>query len=118
MLIKKTVTALAVFILCFPILAFASNAAHSGLSSVKEPYVKVSAHPAFGLAPLTVSFDASNFLYHYGNKLSFSWDFNDGGKAREVSTTHTFHARGTYLVALTVTTPFGQKNSWLVIIVN
>jgi PKD repeat protein len=115
---KKTVLCLAVFLVSFQIFAFAGDVKHAGKTISSEPAVKITAEPAFGPAPLTVSFDASSFLYHFGEELSFSWDFNDGGTSAEVSTKHTFNSRGTYAVELKVATPFGEKNSWVVIIVN
>jgi PKD repeat protein len=118
MINRKTIFTLAVILFTFQIFAFAGDIKHAGKTVINNTSAKITAEPAFGPAPLTVSFDASSFLYHFGEKLSFSWDFNDGGKSEEVSTKHTFNSAGTYTVALKVATPFGEKNSWVVIIVN
>lgn len=117
-MIKKSIfLSLAVFIICLLTITPAENAEINAQAAV-EAQVGITATPSFGSAPLTVSFDASEFLYHYGDKLSFSWDFNDGGKSDGVTTTHTFSTRGTYTVALSVTTPFGPQDAWVVIVVN
>ena len=115
---RKIILALAVLIFSFHVFAFAGDVTHKGKTVKNEPVIKIIAEPAFGPAPLKVAFDAGSFLYHYGEKLSFSWDFNDGGKATGATTTHTFNSRGTYSVALTVNTPFGTKSSWVFIIVH
>jgi PKD repeat protein len=116
MKIVKILLALGTILLCLQIFAYATE--QTSHSEATEPVVKIVATPNFGTAPLTVSFDASNFLYHYGNKLSFSWDFNDGSTASGVTTTHTFNRIGTYTVTLEVTTPFGPKTAWVIIIVS
>ena len=115
---KKAIFVLAFFLFSFQVIAFAGDVGPADKNSTDGPAVKITAKPSFGSAPLTVSFDASSFLYHYGEKLSFAWDFNDGSKSTGASTTHTFNSTGTYAVALTVDTPFGLKSSWVVIIVN
>lgn len=114
----KTIIALAVLMLSLYMSACAGDVKETDKPAGGEPVVKITAEPPFGTAPLKVAFDASDFLYHYGEKLSFSWDFNDGGKSTGATTSHTFNLRGTYSVALTVDTPFGEKNSWIFIIVN
>ncbi len=118
MFTKKIIFVLTLFLFSFQVITFAGDVVPAGKNSASEPDVNITAKPAFGPAPLTVSFDASSFLYHYGEKLSFSWDFNDGGRSTGASTVHTFNSTGTYAVALTVDTPFGLKSSWVVIIVN
>ncbi len=115
---KKVILVLTLFLLSFQVITFAGDVGPAGKNSTDGPDVNITVKPAFGPAPLTVSFDASSFLYHYGEKLSFSWNFNDGSKSSGASTTHTFNSTGTYAVALTVDTPFGLKSSWVVIIVN
>lgn len=114
----KTIVALVVLMLSLQMLSCAGNVKGTDKSAGAEPVVNITADHSFGTAPLKVAFDASDFLYHYGEKLSFSWDFNDGGKATGATTSHTFNAMGTYAVALTVDTPFGEKNSWIFIIAN
>ncbi len=117
-MIKRTIiVSLTVVLFCFLSNAPASSVEKS-TSTSESPLVKVIASSTFGPAPLTVSFDASDFLYHYGKSLSFSWDFNDGNISNGVTTSHTYNSRGTYTVGLTVATPFGPQNAWIVVVVN
>ncbi len=115
MMRKSIILSLAVFIFSLPAVTPAGNA---DITSQAEVEAEVTAAPSFGFAPLTVSFDAREFLYHYGEKLSFAWDFSDGVTSGGVTTTHTFSARGTYMVSLSVLTPFGPRDAWVVIVVN
>ncbi len=55
-----------------------------------------------GLAPLEVSFDASNSSDPKGNPLTYNWDFGDGNIANGQKVTHTFDTIGEYTVTLTV----------------
>ena len=114
---KKTILLLTVFLLSFTVISFAGNTRPADKTDAAGPAVKITAEPAFGSAPLAVSFDASSFLYHYGEKLSFTWNFNDGVQSAGSSTNHTFSTAGTYAVELKVDTPFGEKYSWVFIIV-
>ena len=77
----------------------------------------VSATPASGNAPLTVSFDASGST---GTELSYTWDFdldddNDGQPdpltvdATGVTASHTFDTAGSYTVTLTATDVAGRQ---------
>ncbi len=117
MIKKSVILSLTVFLFGIITIAPAENT-ETKIPVALEALAEVSATPSFGSAPLTVSFDASEFLYHYGDKLSFSWDFNDGAKSDGVTASHTFSSRGTYAVALSVATPFGSKDAWVVIVVN
>jgi len=116
MIKKSIILSLVALIVCFISIVPAGHTVNNVSLSGESP-AKVIVSASFGQAPLDVSFDASAFLYHFGNKLSFSWDFNDGSMSDGVTTTHTFMSTGTYTVALTVTTPFGPKDAWVVIIV-
>ncbi len=107
-----------VSLLCFLSSVPASSVEKVNIPVADTPIVKVLASSTFGPAPLTVSFDASDFLYHYGENLSFLWDFNDGRISDGVTTFHTYKSKGTYTVGLTVTTPFGPQNDWVVVVVN
>ena len=55
-----------------------------------------------GVAPLTVSFDASTSSDPDGSIVSYSWSFDDGGTATGVRVTHTFAGPGMFEVELTV----------------
>ncbi len=113
---RNTILVLILLTFSFLPFAFAGDAGETGGYPVNESAIKIKAMPSFGAAPLTVSFDASDFLYHYGENLSFSWDFGDGRGESGGSVSHTFEAVGTYVVAVKVKTPFGFKNAWVVVI--
>ena len=117
-MIKRSIVLSLVVAFCFLSSASASNVEESLTPDSDTLLAKIIASPMFGSAPLTVDFDAGEFLYHYGKDLSFSWDFNDGAISDGVNTSHTFNSKGTYTVGLTVTTPFGQECAWVVVIVN
>jgi PKD repeat protein len=118
-MMKRTILFfLTALIFCFLTYTFASSSEHASETEAPKPVATIDAAPFFGKAPLTVSFDASNFLYHFGKELSFLWDFDDGSRSTGVSNKHVFNSCGTYIVALTVNTPFGSKDAWVIIIVN
>ena len=77
------------------------------------------ATPAFGNAPLTVSFDAGKYLEQSGGKFSLLWNFDDGSISTETSPKHKFNVMGTYMVSLTVIRPDGIRDAyWTTVIVN
>lgn len=67
----------------------------------------VSAHftasPQNGVAPLSVSFDASGSQNYGSGTLNFDWDFGDGNTGIGEIITHSYQNPGTYLATLTVT---------------
>ena len=113
---RNTILVLILLTFTFLPFAFAGNAGHATAASANEPEITIKADPCFGAAPLTVSFDANDFQYHYGEKLSFEWDFGNGKSDYGGKVSHTFEAVGTYVVAVKVKTPFGSKNAWAVVI--
>ena len=113
---RNTILVLILLTFTFLPFAFAGDAEHVEETPVNELDIRIKADPCFGTAPMTVSFDATDFLYHYGENLAFSWDFSDGRGDSGVSVSHTFEAAGTYVVAVKVETPFGFKNAWAVVI--
>jgi PKD repeat protein len=117
MIKKKTAFITAVLILCSQFYA----------CTVKEPagkdrtdtWEEIAARPAFGKAPLTVSFDAGTSLNQYSGEPSLLWDFDDRSISTEVSPEHTFNVMGTYMVSLTVIRPDGLRDAfWTTVIVN
>jgi PKD repeat protein len=117
---KRSIILFLVILTCYVTSSYAAGDTQQNDTPVTVvSLAKIIASPTFGTAPMTVSFDASEFLYHYGGKLSFSWDFNDGSMSDEgPATKHTFKYKGTYPVALIVSTPFGPRNDWVIIVVN
>ena len=66
------------------------------------PSATFTATPVSGVAPLTVSFDASDSSDSDGTITSYSWDFGDGETAIGVTTNHTYTSGGSYTAQLTV----------------
>ena len=66
------------------------------------PNASFTATPESGIAPLTVSFDASNSSDPNGNDLTYSWDFGNGEISNNVTADVVYSLPGTYLVSLTV----------------
>lgn len=115
---RNTILVLILLTFAFLPFAFAGDAGHAEETSVNELDIRIKTDPSFGAAPLTVSFDANDFQYHYGENLSFKWDFGDGSVDEGSKVSHTFEAVGTYVVAVKINTPFGFKNAWAVVITN
>jgi PKD repeat protein len=82
----------------------------SGTANV-PPNAVMSANPASGTAPLTVTFNASGSSDPDGSISSYSWSFGDGGTATGLSASHTYSAAGTYSARLTVTDNRGATGS-------
>ncbi len=83
------------------------------------PVAQAQATPVSGVAPLTVSFDASGSYDPDGTIASYSWDFGDGGGGSGVTVSHTYISAGTYDATLTVTDNKGATNEyWLTISVS
>ncbi len=68
----------------------------------RAPSAAIGASPAYGAAPLTVSFSAAGSSDPDGDALAYDWNFGDGSAhASGVSTSHQY-AAGTYTARLTV----------------
>lgn len=77
-----------------------------------RPTVSISAAPAFGIAPLTVAFEASSATDPDGTVASFHWDFGDGSpNATGSVANHVFQDHGTFIVRLTATDDGGATGS-------
>ncbi len=80
---------------------------------------EIAATPAFGKAPLTVSFDAGKYLEQYIGEFSLLWNFDDGSISTETLPKHKFNVMGTYMVSLTVIRPDSIRDAyWTIVIVN
>ena len=57
--------------------------------------------PTSGSAPLTVSFAASSTATGCSSNVTYEWDFGDGTKSSDQTTSHTYSQAGTYNYTLT-----------------
>ena len=73
-----------------------------------NPIAQFSALPPFGVAPLNVSFDASQ-SFDNGTIESYEWNFDDGTAGSGEQVAHTFQSPGTYVVQLTLTDNEGKS---------
>lgn len=67
------------------------------------PTAAISATPASGTVPLTVSFSGAGSSDPDGSIAGWSWTFGDGTSATGVSTSHVYGTAGTYIAQLQVT---------------
>ncbi len=79
------------------------------LDSNIAPVADFTATPTTGIAPVTVSFDASASTDENGDDLTYSWDFGDETTATGVTADHLYATVGEYIVELTVSD--GSKTS-------
>jgi PKD repeat protein len=80
----------------------------------QPPTAVITASPASGPVPLTVSFDGSGSSDPEGKPLSYSWDLNgDGtfGDAAGATASHTYTAAGVYHPSLRVTDDQGATDT-------
>ena len=77
----------------------------------QSPTASFTANPTSGIAPLEVSFNASNSSDSDGTIISYSWDFKDGNTGNGETINHTFSSTGSYNVKLTVTDNEGAIGS-------
>ncbi|MEV6599628.1 PQQ-dependent sugar dehydrogenase [Actinoplanes sp. NPDC051346] len=84
----------------------------------RSPIPKVSATPAGGQAPLTVTFSSAGTVDPDGDTLRYAWDFNADGivDSRQPNAVHTFTENGNYRPTLKVTDPTGRWASAEVIL--
>ena len=71
------------------------------------PSVQGFADPPSGSAPLRVQFSATG-LDPQGGRLTYAWDFGDGGGSFNQSPPHTYIEPGTYTAKVTATDPQGK----------
>jgi len=77
----------------------------------QSPTASFTANPTSGVAPLEVSFNASNSSDSDGTIINYQWDFKDGYTGNGVTVNHTFSSAGSYNVKLTVTDNEGATDS-------
>lgn len=68
----------------------------------QSPIASFTVTPASGVAPLEVSFNASNSSDSDGSIISYDWDFGDGSNDSGITTIHTYENSGDYTVQLTI----------------
>ncbi len=66
------------------------------------PIANFTATPTTGIAPVTVSFDASTSSDENGDALTYAWDFGDGTSGAGVTIDHEYATIGEYTATLTV----------------
>jgi PKD repeat protein/glucose/arabinose dehydrogenase len=74
------------------------------------PTVEAAADPATGEAPLRVRFSSAG-RDPDGDRLMYTWDFGDGGRAGGRKAKHTYTEPGTYTATVTVTDRHGATGS-------
>lgn len=67
------------------------------------PVAAASANPTSGLAPLLVNFSSIGSSTTSGGKLTYRWDFGDGGTSTKANPSYTYKNPGNYTAKLTVT---------------
>ncbi|MEQ8928121.1 MAG: PKD domain-containing protein [Fulvivirga sp.] len=72
------------------------------------PIVNFDYDPAFGCAPLTVTFTN---LSQFALNDSYEWDFGDGSTSNAINPTHTYFEPGLYSVSLTASNAFNQLST-------
>ena len=83
----------------------------SPVTGNQSPTASFTADPTSGIAPLEVSFNASNSSDSDGTIVSYQWDFKDGNTGTGQTINHTFSSTGSYNVGLTVTDNEGATDS-------
>ncbi len=77
----------------------------------EAPVATADADVTSGRAPLPVNFTSAGSYDPDGDNITYLWDFGDGSTpSAEANPTHTYAARGTYVVVLTVTDGHGLSS--------
>ncbi|MEU8239893.1 PQQ-dependent sugar dehydrogenase [Actinoplanes missouriensis] len=84
----------------------------------RTPIPRITATPASGEAPLTVSFSSAGTVDPDGDALRYAWDFDADGRvdSRQPNGTYTFTENGNYRPVLKVTDSTGRSASAEVIL--
>jgi len=70
--------------------------------SGSPPNAAIVSSKPYGLAPLTVDFNASNSWDENGAIIKYKWDFGDGARAEREKVSYTYEETGKYTASLTV----------------
>ncbi|WP_320776098.1 PQQ-dependent sugar dehydrogenase [Streptomyces sp. CRN 30] len=76
-----------------------------------SPIAQAAADRTSGQAPLRVNFSSAGSTDADGDKLTYSWDFGDGGTSTSADPRHTYRQNGTYTATVTATDPQGRTGS-------
>ena len=77
----------------------------------RAPTASLIANPDSGVAPVTVTFDASSSNDPDGYITSYNWTFGDGSTGSGVIANHTYTSGGTYTATLTVIDDDGEPTT-------
>ncbi|MBF0490990.1 MAG: PKD domain-containing protein, partial [Candidatus Omnitrophica bacterium] len=72
-------------------------------NSLYPPIAIATASPPWGVAPMSVKFDASHSTDSNGTIVSYTWDFGDGTTGSGQTISHVYNSSGTFNTMLTVT---------------
>ena len=67
-----------------------------------SPKAAITSSKTYGLAPLTVDFDASNSWDEDGAIIKYNWNFGDGSRIEGEKVSYTYEETGKYTASLTV----------------
>jgi parallel beta-helix repeat protein len=76
----------------------------------RNPVIKASCYPTSGKRPLRVKFNSSGTYDPDKDKLTYLWEFVDGGRSSAQSPVYIYKKAGTYKATLTVTDTRGGKS--------
>lgn len=96
------------------LVAIVAVAIFAGCIEVEEdnaPIAKASANPPLANVGEKISFSTLGSTDPDGNITSYKWDFGDGNIAFGMTVSHTYPAKGTYTVTLTVTDNEGLSDT-------
>jgi glucose/arabinose dehydrogenase/PKD repeat protein len=74
----------------------------------RSPLAEATASVTSGKAPLKVSFSSEGTGDPDGDRLTYRWEFGDGGTSTAPNPRYTYRKNGTYTAKLTVTDPTGR----------
>ena len=77
----------------------------------QAPVASFTATPNSGIAPLSVSFDATASADSDGSIASYTWDYGYGSPGAAVTASHAYNVPGIYSVTLTVTDNLGKTGT-------
>ena len=77
----------------------------------KPPVAQITASPASGPAPLTVTLSGEASTDPRGTIVAYSWTFGDGQGATGARTQHTYSSAGEFVITLTVTDDDGATGT-------